>query len=682
MSQEEFLQRYKYDVRQNRLGGGSFGTVYKAYDQIRDREVAIKIAELKEFGNKTFSLSSEMEAVSQVKAHPNIAHYESVYQFTTPVGIYDYAIMQYYPEGNLKQLLEKKLSDEQKGFIAEGILDGVQHLHDANVIHRDLKPSNILVSKRGENYVPKIADFGLSKLTTDELASQFSNSFGGGTLAYSAPEQLMGKTLRLNADIWSVGVLLYELFIGTRPFKSKTSTGSSSASTERDIYDQILSAPLPAEVQNIPSPYQEIVSRCLEKDPDLRVRTIRELRTIQAEAQVADGNSAPDNESPAEQHRLAALFSSAPEPAPQEEGTLVFTSEGKGASNTTLSQGPTQPPSRSPKTEKKNKRTKPVLLFLGTAVAASGLYFSGVLNNGGTTVDGSMIPPISVDDFQNTANTNAQLSELDRADDYQFEMATNAGTLVGYRQYQEQYPEGRHLEIVNSRIDSLEELEAAAEAEREAERERAEEERRQQAAQAEAQAWRTARNQNTIDAYRNYINAYPDGPNVAEANRRISGLTRVRLSSYQSPNDLTFDYHGQVRNNIPNGRGTATYDDGSVYQGNFSNGVRSGNGKLEAQNYSYEGNWRNDKFNGQGTYSWAAGGRYVGQFEDDFFQGQGTFYASEGATINHCPSCVRYEGNWIRDERTGNGRCYNSSGRLIYEGRFKDGQPTETYPNR
>src|SRR5690606_22316719 len=108
-----------------------------------------------------------------------------------------------------------------------GILNGIAHLHHSNILHRDLKPSNILIEiDRSDNYVPKITDFGLSKLLGNEDASLISNSFAGGTLDYSSPEQLHGYKLKYNSDLWSFGVIAYDVLTGEKPFSISDFSGS------------------------------------------------------------------------------------------------------------------------------------------------------------------------------------------------------------------------------------------------------------------------------------------------------------------------------------------------------------------------------------------------------------------------------------------------------------------------
>src|SRR5690606_11717336 len=136
MTQQEFFNRYHYNIRTDKLGEGAFGKVYKAYDKVLDREVAIKVAEVKyaESGHE-MSLRKEFVAVRDLAPHVNIANYEAVYTFESPQhGIYDYAVIQYYPHGNLKTLMDSgALTKAQKEDIALQLLDGLEFLHNHRI---------------------------------------------------------------------------------------------------------------------------------------------------------------------------------------------------------------------------------------------------------------------------------------------------------------------------------------------------------------------------------------------------------------------------------------------------------------------------------------------------------------------------------------------------------------------
>jgi len=126
------------------------------------------------------------------------------------------------------------------------------------------------------NYIPKIADFGLSKSIYESDLSNITNSFGGGTLDYSSPEQLYGHPLRPNTDLWSFGVITYEVLSGKKPFSSDDISGNPEAK-RRAIYQKIVHALLPADVNDCPVPYGDVIRLCLIKDPKQRVKKGEDL---------------------------------------------------------------------------------------------------------------------------------------------------------------------------------------------------------------------------------------------------------------------------------------------------------------------------------------------------------------------------------------------------------------------
>ncbi len=290
MTQAEFFKRYQFDIETDELGEGGFGTVYKAFDDDRDLYVAIKVSQVKT-KQENISLLKEYELGKSLPSHKHIAHYDACYRYRMPNGTFDYAVLQYYPDGNLSQLISSHtLSLKQKVQIANGIIHGINHLHNHDIVHRDLKSSNILISKRGSGeYVPKIADFGLSKLFTAADKSYFSNSFVGGSLLYVAPEQLSGGAIRKNVDIWSLGVILFELFTGNVPFLPDS--GSSTETARAEIVQKINHGVLPDNISSIPNPWQRVIINCLVPNPDKRIKSINEiLRLIQNAANNPDNS--------------------------------------------------------------------------------------------------------------------------------------------------------------------------------------------------------------------------------------------------------------------------------------------------------------------------------------------------------------------------------------------------------
>lgn len=273
MTHEEFQKRFRYSIESDRLGEGGFGEVFKAYDNYVDKWVAVKIAKVKP-DLQEVRLRNEVELVNKLPAHPNIARYEECFSFTSIAGEFDFGILQYYEEGNLLQLMHKhKLTFDQKHLLLKDLLEGIEFMHKNGIIHRDLKPQNILIVKRGDCYVPKITDFGISKKLDFQKASSYSNSLAGaGTLAYASPEQLGGKAIRKNADLWSFGVIAYQVLSGGLPFTSGT-FGTTSEAGRQEMLRQINQGILPSLLDIISQPWQGIIRQCLETTPESRIKS-------------------------------------------------------------------------------------------------------------------------------------------------------------------------------------------------------------------------------------------------------------------------------------------------------------------------------------------------------------------------------------------------------------------------
>ena len=293
MTQKEFQNRYTYNTITDKLGEGGFGTIFKAYDNYRDRWVALKISKV----NPQFEsvrLRKEVETVAKLPVHPNIAYYEDCFSYPSFDGDYDFGILQYYEEGNLNKLLKNNvLSYRQKQSILMQILEGLDFLHQNGIIHRDLKPQNILIAKRGNEFIPKITDFGISKQLDINKSSVFNNSLAGaGTLAYASPEQLRESEIRKNTDLWSFGVIIFQIFTGQLPFTTGEHASTSEAG-RMELFRQINSGRLPGNINQIAEPWQTVIRRCLITNAATRIKNTQELKAILTHIEKSEDQSAP-----------------------------------------------------------------------------------------------------------------------------------------------------------------------------------------------------------------------------------------------------------------------------------------------------------------------------------------------------------------------------------------------------
>lgn len=269
---------------EEKLGQGGMATVYKAYHPKLDRHVAIKVLHpaFKEDDSFLRRFTREAQVVARLE-HPNIV---PVYDFAEHNG-YPYLVMRYIDGDTLKDTLAKgSLSRKEITHIAQAIADGLDYAHKKGVLHRDIKPSNILLTKGGGVY---IADFGLARIT-QAGESTMSQDMIMGTPQYISPEQAKGvNEIDGRTDIYSFGIIVYEMATGQVPFQSDT--GYSI------IHSQIFDAPpMPSSINDKISPQLEtVLLKVLSKEPEDRFATAGEFQIAFKQA-VAD---VPSNISPA-----------------------------------------------------------------------------------------------------------------------------------------------------------------------------------------------------------------------------------------------------------------------------------------------------------------------------------------------------------------------------------------------
>ena len=254
-----------YRVR-DLIGAGGMGVVYRAFDERLNRDVALKVlrpnASVDDGHRKRFH--KEALLLSSVN-HPNIA---SIFDFDTHDGV-EFIVMELISGVTLSdRIAAGPLPETETSYLGQQILSALREAHSHGIVHQDLKPGNIIVAS--DQHL-KVLDFGLAKVfeSAESAATESLPQFDerGGTLPYMAPELLRGHAADPRTDIWSFGVVLYEMASGNRPFNGRTTFEISSA---------ILGSDPPKLPGTVSSGFNAVVTRCLIKEPGGRFQTAGE----------------------------------------------------------------------------------------------------------------------------------------------------------------------------------------------------------------------------------------------------------------------------------------------------------------------------------------------------------------------------------------------------------------------
>ena len=254
------------------LGKGAMGLVYDGHDAQLDRRVAIKTIITRNLDAATakhyeMRFRREVRAVARLN-HPNIVQ---VYDFGTE-GELAYIVMEYIQGRELKDMLDAKEGIELgKIFKLMGeLLDALHFAHEAGVIHRDVKPANVMIDTKGH---AKLADFGVARVTETEGEQAEATRVGAmvGTPSYMSPEQIQGQTIDRRTDVFSAGILFYQLLTGQKPFE-----GTGMGLAMKIVQDDPVP---PTRLVQIPAVIDSVIARALAKEAGQRYQTARAFAT-------------------------------------------------------------------------------------------------------------------------------------------------------------------------------------------------------------------------------------------------------------------------------------------------------------------------------------------------------------------------------------------------------------------
>lgn len=272
-----------------KLGEGGMGIVYRAEQTAIQREVALKVLHANLTQDESLHARFQNEAAASSRLnHPNTI---TIYDFGKTKSNSLYIAMEFIKGRSLDDEIQENgpMDPKRACNIAIQICGSLQDAHDNNIVHRDLKPENVMLCRRGsEKDVVKVLDFGIAKILEDESTDQrkalTKTGMVFGTPQYMSPEQIRGEKVDNRTDIYSLGVILYQMLRGTLPFNADTPMGL--------LTKHLMDTPEPLESHGIPKEIDGVVMKTLEKEPSLRPSSMKELSDLLAAASGIGGPAA------------------------------------------------------------------------------------------------------------------------------------------------------------------------------------------------------------------------------------------------------------------------------------------------------------------------------------------------------------------------------------------------------
>lgn len=256
----------RYEIKEI-IGVGGMAYVYKAYDNIDNRVVAVKILKDEFLTNEEFTrrFKNESKAIA-ILSHPNIV---KVYDVSFGERL-QYIVMEYIDGITLKEYIDQQEDVKWKEAVhfTVQILRALQHAHDKGIVHRDIKPQNIMLLPDG---TIKVADFGIARFSRQDIRATRSTDKAIGSVHYISPEQARGDITDEKADIYSVGVMLYEMLTGRLPFEAESAVSVAIMQLQSE-------AKAPRSINaSIPEGLEEITMKAMQKDPSKRYQSAAEM---------------------------------------------------------------------------------------------------------------------------------------------------------------------------------------------------------------------------------------------------------------------------------------------------------------------------------------------------------------------------------------------------------------------
>ncbi|MBW4083978.1 Stk1 family PASTA domain-containing Ser/Thr kinase [Paenibacillus sp. S150] len=248
-----------------RIGGGGMALVYRAHDILLNRNVAIKVLRNQFVHDEEFIRRFRREAQSAASlSHPNVV---SIYDVGQEDEIH-YIVMEYIEGKNLNEIIKERapLQVDESVRIASQICDALDHAHQNQIIHRDIKPHNILIGRNGR---VKVTDFGIARAVTSTTITQTGSVVG--SVHYFSPEHAKGVTTGEKSDLYSLGIVLYQMLTGVLPFLGESPISVALKHLQEEFEEPRLLNPL------IPQSVENVILRSMRKNPEERYQSAKEM---------------------------------------------------------------------------------------------------------------------------------------------------------------------------------------------------------------------------------------------------------------------------------------------------------------------------------------------------------------------------------------------------------------------